>query len=135
MLLALTLLGGTSCAPNTLQIKVIVDQNANSDYPVMISVVSVHDEKLVPKLLEITATQWFQQRETLVRDFSKSLSEELWEFVPGQSVPMYNKKLERGIIAGFLFAKYRTPGVHRYSFDPSRPLQVVCGPKGLVLPQ
>lgn len=120
----LSLLG---CGATQVRASIVVDADANSNTPVTIAAVLIYRTKLVTLLQEMTSAQWFQKREQLLRDNPKDLEEILWEFVPGQQIPAVNQKMRGRALQGILFANYRTPGAHRYLFDPKQPQEWVCG--------
>jgi len=115
------------CGATQLRANIVVEADANSNSPVMISAVFIYRAKLLGKLQEMTAAQWFQKREQLLRDHPKDLEEISWEFVPGQQVPPFEQKLRGRALQGILFANYKSPGAHRYFFDPKRPQDWACG--------
>ena len=86
---------------------------------------------MVKKLLDLTAKQWFAQREQILRDYRTDLDEAYYEFVPGQQVPELLPRGGRGRLQGILFVNYHTPGAHRYTFDTNQVLKVNFGQLGL----
>ncbi len=129
----LVALGLSGCGTKNLRVNIIVEADANSNSPVIVSAVVVHSSKLLSKLQEMNATQWFQKREQMLRDYPKDLEEIYWELVPGQQVPPLDKKVRQKAIQGVLFANYRSPGAHRYLFDPKRAQEWTCGLRELKL--
>ena len=121
--------GLTSFGCGTTQVRatIVVEADANANTPVTISAVLVYRAKLLAVLQEMTAAQWFQKREQLLRDNPKDLEELLWEFVPGQQIPAVDQKMHGRALQGILFANYRTSGAHRYFFDPKQQQEWVCG--------
>jgi len=115
------------CGGVTLRVNIVVEPEANTNSPVVMSAVFVHSKPMLGKLQEMTAAQWFQKREQLLRDHPKDLEEISWEFVPGQQVPPFEQKLRGRALQGILFANYKSPGAHRYFFDPKRPQDWACG--------
>lgn len=123
----LTWLALAGCGGGTLRLNIVVESEANSNSPVMMSAVFVHSAKMLGKLQEMTAAQWFGKREQLLRDYPKELEELYWEFIPGQQVPRLEKAMKKAPLQGILFANYRSPGAHRYLFDPKRAQEWICG--------
>lgn len=123
--------GGAGCAPGAFTLKITVDPAANNNYPVMLSVLVIYDKALVTKLQEINARQWFAQRDQFLRDYGKRVSEDFFEFVPGQPVNPVERTLKVAAAGGLVYANYRSPGTHRYTFDPTRTQRVTLGPKGV----
>ena len=131
--LALLLAPLSGCAPGSFSMKITVDPLANANYPVALSVLVIYDKAVLPKLQEMNARQWFGQREQFLRDNAKVLSEDYFEFVPGQSVKPLQRSLRDKAAGALVFANYRTPGAHRYVFDPTHENQVTLGQKGVVI--
>lgn len=123
------------CGGVTLRVNIVVEPEANTNSPVVMSAVFVHSKPMLGKLQEMTAAQWFGKREQLLRDFPRDVEELYWEFVPGQQVPRVEKSLRRTPLLGLLFANYRSPGAHRYLFDPKRAQEWICGLREIKLPQ
>lgn len=119
---ALTLLLAlTACGPSiaTKSVAVVVEPGANNSSPVPVELVVVYDPEILPLLLEMTARQWFDGRAQLLLDHPTSLRTHLWEFVPGQELPMQRLPVPRdGAVAAFIYADYFTPGPHRVRIDP-----------------
>ena len=112
-----------------MQIAIAADANNNS--PIIFSVILPRNQAVFKKLLELSAKQWFAQREQLLRDYRSDLDETYYEFVPGQQVPELTQKGRRGVGQGILFANYQTSGAHRYTFDANQPLKVNFGQRSL----
>lgn len=123
------------CGGVTLRVNIVVEPEANTNSPVVMSAVFVHSKPMLGKLQDMTAAQWFGKREQLMRDFPRDVEELYWEFVPGQQVPHVEKSLRRTPLLGLLFANYRSPGAHRYLFDPKRAQEWICGLREIKLPQ
>ena len=134
LLLCLSGVALPACAPPAMRLSFNVDPDANNNSPVSISVIVAYEAPVVEKLLALSAKQWFQQREQFLRDHPKDIEEALWEFIPGQQIPPFQKKLKTTPKQGVIFANYRSPGTHRYLFEPGRPTQLMLGQKGLNLP-
>lgn len=125
------LLGG--CAPFSLNLKFSVEADANANSPVMISVVVIYKKDALEKLQTLNAKQFFKQREQVLRDFPKDVEEQMWEYIPGQQVPPFRRGVRWNVVGGLIFANYRSPGDHRYVFDPRNETKITCGSKDLVL--
>jgi type VI secretion system protein len=121
------------CAPFTLKVKVTIESDANSNAPVMLSVLVVYKRDVLEKLQAISAKQWFQKREQFLRDHPKDIEEVVWEFVPGQLAPPFSRDVRWNAVQGVIFANYRAPGDHRYLFDPRGTTQITCGQKALTV--
>ena len=128
---ALFLLGTGACGAHTHHMQVTIAADANNNSPVVFSVILPRNQAVFKKLLDLTAKQWFTQREQLLRDYRTDLDETYYEFVPGQQVPELIQKGKRGISQGILFVNYQTSGAHRYTFDAGQALKVAFGQRSL----
>lgn len=131
--LAVLAAGAASCsgapAPLRMLLEFSVAPRANQNSPVPLSVVAVRDPKLIAKLEEMTAKQWFDQRAQLRRDFpgDDTFTEWEWEYVPEQTPPPVVIEIDGRALAAFLFANYSGPGDHRFRIGPFRRLRIDVG--------
>lgn len=128
---ALAAVVGSGCGAHTQHVRVTISADANNNSPVIFSVILPRNQAVLKKLLELTAKQWFAQREQFLRDYRADLDEAYYEFVPGQQVPELLPRGGRGHLQGILFVNYHTPGAHRYPFDAKQVLKVSFGQLGL----
>jgi len=98
---------------HTERFAVRVHARANDRSPVPVDLVLVRDKETLGVVLPLTARQWFQQRDQLLRDHPGSLHAEHWEFVPGQARRFDRLPMGRSGVALIIFADYLTPGPHR----------------------
>jgi type VI secretion system protein len=114
-----------------MQVTIAADANNNS--PVVFSVILPRNQAVFRKLLDLTAKQWFAQREQLLRDYRTDLDETYYEFVPGQPVSELLQKggKKNGVAQGIMFVNYQTSGAHRYTFDAGQPMKVSFGQRSL----
>ncbi len=103
-----------------------ISENLNGNYPVAVEMVVVYNGDLENELAELTAEQWFDQRQQYLRDFStQELEAFRWEWVPGQSPPEQQLRYRPGARSILVFASYSSPGEHRLRVESfKRPLQV-----------
>jgi type VI secretion system protein len=96
----------------------LVASLANDDTPIPIDLVAVGDEELLKKLLTLPASQWFEQRAQLQRDFPMALYVWSRELVPGQRLDIIDAPLkgQRGSVV-LVYAGYSSPGMHRLRLD------------------
>jgi type VI secretion system protein len=94
---------------------------ANDDSPIPIDLVAVDDEELLKKLLTLPASQWFEQREQLQRDFPQALYVWSKELVPGQRLDVADAPIkgQRGVVV-LVYAGYSSPGMHRLRLDQQK---------------
>jgi type VI secretion system protein len=123
----------SSCSANPrsffggeIEVEIHAENELNQDSPVAVEVIVVRDEKLLEKLLALSAQDWFNQREQIHRDHpgEKDFVSWYWELVPGQ--PLLTEKLEfdSGARAVVVFANYFAPGAHRVRADPHQNLVI-----------
>ncbi|MCY1033892.1 hypothetical protein OV207_20735 [Corallococcus sp. BB11-1] len=104
--------------------RVFIDPDANDDTPVALSLVLVYEPNLTQRLRGLTADQWFDTREQILRDGHGKLDEIVWEFIPGQELPEYTRPLRPQPATGLLFVRYVRGGLEPYPFIPERPLRI-----------
>lgn len=88
-------------------------QNLNGKFPVAVDIVVVYDKSLEQQLAAMKATDWFDQRQQILRDHPGKVSSDLHEWVPGQVVKPLRITYRLGARSGFIFAHYFSPGDHR----------------------
>ena len=120
-------LAAAGCGAHTQRMRITISTDANNNSPVIFSVILPRNQAVFKKLLELTAKQWFAQREQLLRDYRNDIDEAYYEFVPGQQIPELTQKGGRGRLQGILFLNYQTPGAHRYTFDANQVLKLGFG--------
>lgn len=123
-------LAGVSCssgpAARRLFLQVVIAPKSNQNSPVPVAFVAVNDPKLFAKIGEMTAKQWFEQREQLHRDYpgGDAFTEWEWEYVPGQSPPPVVIEVNGAAIGAMIFANYRVVGDHRFRVGPQRRMRI-----------
>ncbi|WP_207681679.1 hypothetical protein [Desulfonema magnum] len=115
-----SLLGGK------LHFTVNISEKANRNSPIALDLVFIYDEKLLEKLLEMPAKEWFEKREQIKRDNPEGISLDCWswEWVPGQNIPVQELPLKAAAEGSLIFADYLTPGAHRNRVDPFKDITV-----------
>jgi type VI secretion system protein len=88
---------------------------ANQNQPVAVDVLMVRDKDLIKKLMSMPASDWFEKRAQIMRDYPdpKELVVFHREWVPGQIVPCSSLALKPMPRATILFAHYFGKGDHR----------------------
>ncbi|PWT90875.1 MAG: hypothetical protein C5B56_04715 [Proteobacteria bacterium] len=88
---------------------------ANQNQPVAVDVLLVRDKDLIKKLMAMPASDWFEKRAQIMRDYPdpKELVVFHREWVPGQVVPCSSLALKPMPRATILFAHYFGKGDHR----------------------
>ena len=107
-----------------LPVQVVIPPNVNEDSPVAVDLVLIQKKKLIDKILEKSAREWFGGREQFRRDFPGGYSVASWEWIPGQEVPLLEVPVKRGTKTGIVFVDLFTPGQHRVRIDPRKPLRL-----------
>jgi len=123
---------GTS-GDKKIRVAVHVSEKANDGNPVALDLVMVSDKKLFEKLREMTAEEWFKNREQIKLDYPKKGQVEVrsWEWVPEQLIPVNEITVPAEIRGGVVFANYFKPGAHRAVVDPRKPFTIKLGPEKL----
>lgn len=118
-----------------LFLQVVIAPRSNQNSPVPVAFVSVNDAKLFGKIGEMTAKQWFEQREQLHRDFPGGdiFTEWVWEYVPGQSPPPVVIEVDGRAIGAMIFANYRIVGDHRFRVGPQRRMRINLQDEGFTV--
>ncbi len=93
-------------------------ENTNQNQSVAFDLVIIYEPELVEKLLEMSARQWFSEREQLKRDHPSEFFTWEWEIAPGQVIPLFPLRGTKGAQALLVFANYASEGVHRARLDP-----------------
>ena len=141
LLIPIVLLAASCGLPNRvrsmfggqLPIQVSIAADANENSPLAVELVVVYEKKLVDKLLEKKARDWFANREQFLRDYADDVDSWKWEWIPGQEVQPLEVTYGVGAKRVILFADYLTPGEHRANIDPQQPFRLVLGQSELEL--
>ena len=116
-----------------LPIPVSIAPDANEDSPLAVDLLVVYDDKLIDKLLEKKARDWFAGREQFLRDHDDDVKAQKWEWIPGQEVEPIELVYGIGAKRLVLFADYVTPGDHRATIDPQQRFRLVLGQSDIAL--
>lgn len=133
LLCLLVLIGATGCAAkvSTQRFGVVAAPDANRRSPVPVDLVLVRTEALVPVVTQMSARQWFAEREQMLRDHPADIEYRSWEFVPGQVVEFNRLPFpDRKGYALVVFADYLSDGVHRLRVDPLEEFRLVLRAEG-----
>ena len=141
LLIPIVLLASSCGLPNRvrsmfggqLPIQVSIAPDANEDSALAVELIVVYEDKLIDKLMEKTARDWFSGREQFLRDYDESVDTWKWEWIPGQEVRPLEVSYGIGAKRVILFADYLTPGEHRATIDPQRPFRLILGQSELEL--
>lgn len=111
----------------TFPLEVEVVEGANSDSPVAVDLIIVHDKKLTDKLLGIPTVEWFAgTREQFHLDYPDGYQSWSWEWVPGYSTEV-QVPIKSGAKTAILFADYFSDAPNRMQIDPRQPSRLVLG--------
>jgi type VI secretion system protein len=110
-----------------IDVAVKLDDQMNRNSPLAVNLLIIYDEALLARLLDMTAKQWFESRDQMLRDFfhGKAFDYWGWEWTPGQHVPVQRLPLEPAAQGAVIFANYHSPGAHRIRFDPFKSIDLV----------
>lgn len=135
VLMVLALAGcGTDSRIKTETLDLEVAGNANADNALAVDLVLVYDPTLVASFTELTAANWFKNRDQLKLANPTGIQVQSFEVIPGQRGPRY-KVSGRGFdaIGAFVFAAYDTPGPHRARIDGLPAVLLRLGEKDFVV--
>jgi type VI secretion system protein len=109
-----------------LHVTVEIDEKANQDNPIALDLLFVYDEKLLERLLQMPAKEWFEKRDQIKRDYLEGdgLDYWGWEWVPNQKIPIQELPLKSGAEGALVFADYLSPGDHRIRVDPFKDISI-----------
>lgn len=141
LLIPLLLLASSCGLPNRvrsmfggqLPIQVSIAPDANENSPLAVELIVVYNDKLIDKLMEKRARDWFAGREQFLRDYADDVKSRKWEWIPGQKVEPIDLAYGIGAKRVVLFADYVTPGDHRATIDPQQPFRLILGQSDLEL--
>lgn len=92
--------------------------NANKNSAVAIDVVLALDVSMAQRLQETSSEKWFAERSDLQKTFPEGVKYFSWELVPGQTLRVAGKSLERPrVIAAYAFASYAAQGANRQRIE------------------
>jgi type VI secretion system protein len=96
-------------------IELRVAEKANENTPIAVDLVYLSSSQaLQDQVAKMTAEDWFARKDQVARDFRGELDVMGFEPVPGQVIARRRLASPKVNDAAFLFARYRTPGSHRY---------------------
>lgn len=135
LLIPLVLLASSCGLPNRvrsmfggqLPIPVTIAPDANEDSPLAVDIIVVYDDKLIEKLLQKKARDWFAGREQFLRDYKDDVDSRKFEWIPGQVVDPIELNYGIGAKRLVVFADYITPGEHRENIDPQQRFRLILG--------
>lgn len=114
-------------------VTVTISPKMNQNSPVAVEFVVAYKKPLLEKLLEMPASQWFERREQLLRDYPDGLDAWSWEWIPGQEVGVIELDFRVGAKGGVIFADYFAPGNHRATFEPHKSIRVALEDNGFTV--
>lgn len=131
-LLLLSGCGGWQRGLSLEEVAIEAQPDANNNTALPVDVALVVGPGVADQLAKMPAAEWFRRRAQLQRDFPDSLVVLSWELVPGQRA--LARPDRGGIIDGYLFAGYGTPGDHRarLSFEDDQ-VKVLLQASGFVV--
>ncbi|AWH87208.1 hypothetical protein HYN51_00740 [Limnobaculum parvum] len=102
-------------------IELSVTDKANDGKPLNVDFVAVRSEKLVQKIEALTASQWFEQKQQILKENPGNLIVWPVKMLPGsqitvKDVPISGKPADSLI----LFAGYKSKGAHRLVLNDIR---------------
>ena len=109
-----------------------LDPRLNRDFPLAVDFAIVYDKDLYAEVQELTAEEWFAQREQYrLDDVPAKLEIHSWEWVPpcpdcpAPSTQVVDHRL--GARGGVIFANYFNAGEHRIVIEPLKAFSLKLG--------
>lgn len=100
------------------QVTITVVPGANDNTPVAVDIVAAADHDTLAAIQGISASQWFNARQQLQRDYPATLRVWSLELVPGSRYQTKDIPLRGAPAQGILlFAHYQSEGDHRLRLD------------------
>jgi hypothetical protein len=94
-------------ASSVQSISLFADGDMNEGYPLAVDIVFVVEEKVLDSLSGLRSTEWFANKQDLMRHHQKGLMALSWELVPGQELPDILTPTEARSVRGvIIFANY-----------------------------
>jgi type VI secretion system protein len=115
-----------------LPIDVTVADAANDNSPIAVDILVVYDARLVDKLVEMPASEWFSKKQQFIADHPRVVLQS-WEWVPGQRIEPFKVRYGSGARNVVLFADYRTEGPHRKVIGAPKPIRIVLGERDVTV--
>jgi hypothetical protein len=108
-----------------------VSPDVNHKSPIAVDVLAVYQKRTLDKLMELSAHDYFAQKDQLARDFPETF-EILgsWELVPGQRAFEISMDYRVGAEALVIYADYFDPGPHRYRLETRRQARLILEDSG-----
>ena len=113
--------------PGPRTVTLILAEDANNHAAVALDLLMITDEPAAQRIAALSATDYFNNRTQLERDYKDAMTIRSWELTPGQiarDVPI-DAKCHR--VRTLLFARYATPGAHRQLLGPAGAIVVSLG--------
>ncbi len=112
-----------------LAVELVPEVNHKS--PVAVDVLAVYQKRTLDKLMELSAREYFAQKEQLASDFPETFDVlASWELVPGQRAFEASLDYRVGADALLIFADYLDPGPHRFRLETRREARLILEETG-----
>ena len=115
------------------QLPLVVEVGAavNRDSPIAVDVLAVYQPRTLDRLMELSAHDYFVQKEQLKRDYPETFEiVGSWELVPGQRVFEAPLDYRAGADALLIYADYFDPGPHRFRLETRRQARLILEESG-----
>jgi type VI secretion system protein len=137
ILLGIFLISGCGLFPPRVELQSVtidVEPKANNNTPVALDFVAANDAQMLERLKGTPASQWFEQRQQLQRDYPTGFTVWSLEVVPGQFMALKDNPLHSHKADGLLiYARYNTPGAHRLLLDAQNSIWLKIGSREMRL--
>ena len=113
----------------TSRISISVVDRANDNSPIAFDLVFISNRTPLEETLgKLSGSDWFAQRDQMLRDYKDDMAVLHWEVVPGQVIATQPiaRPASKLRYAAFLYASYKSPGAHRYRVTDEDPLVIIA---------
>lgn len=102
-----TTLTPSDSLPALQSLSLSADRLSNNGAPVAVDLLLVFDKRTLPVLSALRASEWFNNRQDLLRQYPNHLRVTSWEIVPGQVIqPTQVAEEQSKLVAVLIFANY-----------------------------
>lgn len=106
----------------------------NNNSPVEVHVLFINDDGLIKRLGEMDAHEYFAHSEQILSDYRSVLEVFSQTVVPGQiNDPLFTNPKNCLSKMCIIYAKFNTPGAHRYNVGSDRIVEMELGPLGFTV--
>ena len=112
---------------DTGRVQMSAAPEANMDSPVAVDLVFILEGDAVAGIANLSAGQWFRDKEQLMLAYPTGLRVQSFELVPRRSITYALTSKDEEGVAALIFANYASPGTHRARVDRLKSVNLRLG--------